>query len=250
MIRVMTAGATALVVQSGPHGGPGRWAGWLAEGGVGMDVVRAHAGEALPGRLEHAALVVLGGGYLPDDDRRAPWLAGTRALMAQALEREVPVFGICLGGQMLAQVAGGAVAGEHGQPEVGSTELTLREEAADDVLFGGLPQRLRAVENHVDAIVRLPGRARWLAGSERCPYQAFRVGRVAWGVQFHPEADPRNILRWPAARLERHGLDRYELYRAALLDDRDAAGVWRTVALRFAARVREGRVRGAAGAAR
>ncbi|MFI0941440.1 type 1 glutamine amidotransferase [Streptomyces sp. NPDC021020] len=242
----MAAEATALVVRNGPHGGPGRWSGWLAEGGVGMDVVRADAGEALPERLGHAALVVLGGGYLPDDDRRAPWLARTRDLVAQALEREVPVFGICLGGQMLAQVAGGAVRGEHGEPEFGSTVLTLRQEAADDPLFRGLAPRPTAVENHVDAIVRLPHGARWLASSERCAYQAFRVGQCAWGVQFHPEAAAENIARWSRARLERYGVDRDELHRAALRDDGEAARVWRQVALRFAARVRDGRARGSA----
>lgn len=246
----MAAEATALVVRSGPHGGPARWAGWLAEGGVGIDVVRADAGEAVPARLEREALVVLGGGYLPDDDLRAPWLAATRALVEQALEQEVPVFGICLGGQMLAHVAGGAVAGEHGEPEFGSTVLTLRREASDDPLFRDLPQRPTAVENHVDAIVRLPPGAHWLASSERCPYQAFRVGPAAWGVQFHPEVDPESLTRWPASRLQRHGADRAALHRAALRDDREAAAVWRRVALRFAAQVRGGRARGSAGETR
>ncbi|MGW0086486.1 type 1 glutamine amidotransferase [Streptomyces sp. NPDC003393] len=240
----MRNAATALVVQNSASGGPGRWANWLAEGGVGMEVVRADAGQPLPGRLEHGALIVLGGGFLPDDDDRAPWLAGARALMAQAIERGVPLFGICLGGQMLAQVAGGKVAGEHGEPEFGSTELTLRPEAADDPLFGGLPGRPTAIERHVDAIVRLPEGARWLARSERCPYQAFRVGGAAWGVQFHPEADPERIARWPAARLERHGLDRAELHRVAVRADPAAVPVWREVALRFAALAR-GRGRGA-----
>ncbi|MFF3464542.1 type 1 glutamine amidotransferase [Streptomyces sp. NPDC001984] len=230
--------ATALVVQNGPGGGPGRWAAWLAEGGVGMDVVRADAGEALPARLEHEALIVLGGAYLPDDDTRAPWLARTRALMGQALERDVPVFGICLGGQMLAQVAGGEVQGAYGEPEFGSTALTLLPEADGDPLFGGLPERPTAIENHVDAIVRLPAEARWLARSERCPHQAFRVGESAWGVQFHPEVAPERIARWSLERLAPHGVDREELHRAAQRDDPAAARVWREVALRFARRVR------------
>ncbi|GGM14899.1 aminotransferase [Streptomyces fumigatiscleroticus] len=235
--------ATALVVQNSAHGGPGRWGRWLAEGGVGVEVVRGDLGEALPGRLEHEALVVLGGAYLPDDDERAPWLAGARALMRQAVDEGVPVFGICLGGQMLAQVAGGQVAGEHGEPEFGSTVLTLRPQAAEDPLFAGLPERPTAIENHVDAIVRLPAGARWLAGSERCPYQAFRVGEAAWGVQFHPESGPERIARWPEERLARYGVDRDELHRVAVREDASAARVWREVALRFAARVTDGRAR-------
>ncbi|MGW5330625.1 type 1 glutamine amidotransferase [Streptomyces sp. NPDC004014] len=235
----MSSRARALVVQNGPNGGPGRWAGWLAEGGVDVDVVRAHTGQVLPDRLEHEALIVLGGGYLPDDDVRAPWLARTRELMDQALDRDVPVFGICLGGQMLAHVAGGEVKGEHGEPEFGSTVLTLLAPAAEDPLFAGLPERPVAVENHVDAIVRLPAGARPLARSERCPHQAFRFGCSAWGVQFHPEADPEQIANWPVERLSRHGVDREELLRAARRTDPAAAPVWREVALRFARLVRE-----------
>ncbi|MEU5310576.1 type 1 glutamine amidotransferase [Streptomyces sp. NPDC021562] len=234
--------ATALVVQNAEEGGPGRWAEWLPEGGVGVEVVRGYAGEVMPGRLEQQALIVLGGPYLPDDDETAPWLADARALLRQALDRRVPVFGICLGAQMLAQVAGGEVAGGYGEPEFGSTVLTLRAEAAGDPLFQGLSERPTAIENHVDAIVRLPPGAHWLASSELCPYQAFRVGDGAWGVQFHPEAGPERIAQWPEGRAERHGVDREELRRAAVREDAAAARVWREVALRFAAYARGGGV--------
>ncbi|MFE9611664.1 type 1 glutamine amidotransferase [Streptomyces sp. NPDC006012] len=237
----MSGAATVLVVQNSAQGGPGRWGGWLAEAGVEVEVVRGDTGAAVPPRLSHQALVVLGGGYLPDDDERAPWLAGTRELMRQALEDEVPVFGICLGGQMLAQVAGGKVAGEQGEPEFGSTVLTMRPEAAHDPLFQGLPEHPTALENHVDAVVQLPPQAHWLASSERCPYQAFRVGQAAWGVQFHPEATPERIPEWSEERMRRYGMDRAELHRVATEQDPAAARVWRSVALRFAAQVKGNR---------
>ncbi|SEF88308.1 GMP synthase-Glutamine amidotransferase [Actinacidiphila yanglinensis] len=234
----MAGTARALVVQNTATGGPGRWEGWLGEGGLALEVVRAFAGEALPERLRprYQALVVLGGGFLPDDDERAPWLARTRELAREAVEFGLPVFGICLGGQLLAQVAGGAVRGEHGRPEFGSTELTLRQEAAEDPLFAGLPVRPRAIENHVDAITELPPGAAWLASTEGCPYQAFRLGESAWGVQFHPEAEAERIGGWDLDRLTRHGADRAALHREALAADADSARVWREVALRFAAR--------------
>jgi GMP synthase (glutamine-hydrolysing) len=229
-------GATALVVQHTPAGGPGRWAQPLREGGLALDVVAAYDGAELPARLNHQAMVVLGGGYLPGDDLRAPWLPRTRGLVGEALAAGVPVFGICLGGQMLAQLAGGEVRGAYGEPEFGSTALTLRPEADSDPLFHGLPARPTAIENHLDRIVALPAGARWLARSDRCPYQAFRLGELpAWGVQFHPECDPDRIRDWNLERLAPHGADRDELHRAALRDDPAAAPVWREVALRFAA---------------
>lgn len=227
---------TALVVQNTPTGGPGRWERWLDEGGLTLDVVHGYAGEELPERLRprYQALVVLGGGYLPDDDARAPWLARTRELAGEAVEFGLPVFGICLGGQLLAQVGGGAVRGEHGQPEFGSTQLTMRREAAEDPLFAGVPARPHAIENHVDAITALPPGATWLASTDGCPYQAFRLGESAWGVQFHPEAEAERIGGWDTDRLARHGADRDTLHRAALAVDADSAAVWREVALRFA----------------
>jgi GMP synthase-like glutamine amidotransferase len=135
---------------------------------------------------------------------------------------------------MLAQVAGGTVLGAHGEPEFGSTPLALRPEAADDPLFAGLPGRPTAIENHVDRITELPPGARWLVAGERCPYQAFRVGSRAWGVQFHPEAPAERIRHWSEERLGRHGVDRAELHRAAVRAEAASAAVWRQVAQRFA----------------
>jgi GMP synthase (glutamine-hydrolysing) len=225
-----------LVVQNHAAGGPGRMAAWWAQDGLTLDVVPAHDGTPLPGRLGHDALVVLGGAYLPDDDERAPWLPRTRALVAEALDRGRPVFGICLGGQLLAQVAGGTVAARHGRPEAGSTPLTLRPDAGDDPLFRELPRRVTAIERHVDAITALPPGAAWLAESDGCPYQAFRTGERAWGVQFHPEVAPERIRAWDPERLA--GSDPEALYRTALADEPAAASVWREVARRFAAVVR------------
>ncbi|MET9256387.1 type 1 glutamine amidotransferase [Streptomyces sp. NPDC003717] len=231
--------ARLLVVQNGPSGGPGRFGDWLRADGVSPDVVHAHAGAPLPRRLSgHRGVLVLGGGYLPDDDARAPWLAATRALVAEALAEGAPVFGICLGGQLLAQVAGGRVEGRCGEPEFGSTPLTVRAEAGGDLLFHGLPDRVTAVERHVDAVTALPPGAAWLMSSERCPYQAFRVGERAWGVQFHPEADAERVRAWDPARLRELGLDPAELCRRAERDGPAGAAVWRRVARRFAALVR------------
>lgn len=229
-----------LVVQNHLDGGPGRFGEWLTGDGLHLDVVHGYepSGPSVPDRLRHDAVVVLGGGYLPDADERAPWLAPTRALVGQALARQVPVFGICLGGQLLAQVAGGTVQGDHGEPEVGSTELTLLPEAARDPLFGGLPERVTAIENHVDAVTALPPGAVLLMRSERCPVQAFRVGERAWGVQFHPEATAAQTRRWDTDRLLRLGFDPRAVYARADRAEPSAVPVWRKVARRFASVVR------------
>jgi GMP synthase (glutamine-hydrolysing) len=181
--------------------------------------------------------VVLGGGFMCDDDVRAPWLPATRALVHEALDDGTPILGICLGGQLLAHVAGGAVTPDAGAPEHGSTPITIRPEAEDDPLFRDLPATVPAVEHHKDAITTLPPGAVWLASTERCQYQAFRVGNTAWGVQFHPEVGPDRLLQWDAAELELAGLDRDALHRQAVTDDPVAAPIWERVTRRFAAMV-------------
>lgn len=228
---------SALVIQNTSTGGPGRFADWLTDAGVAVDVVAAHTGAAVPDALAHGGLIVLGGGYLPDEDARAPWLPAVRRLAAEALRRRIPFFGICLGGQLLAHVAGGTVRGRHGEPELGSTTLTIRPEAADDPLFSGMPGTVTAIERHFDAITELPPGAIWLASSRRCPYQAFRHGDTAWGVQFHPEVEAVRLRTWDADMLLRHGFDPDEVRRAAERDEPEAVAVWRKVAERFAAEI-------------
>ncbi|WP_240434708.1 type 1 glutamine amidotransferase [Streptomyces sp. YIM 130001] len=224
-----------LVVQNTPSGGPGRVGDGLRRAGLDLEVVQAHAGEALPQRLGERALLVLGGGYLPSEDERAPWLPATHRLAAQALEHGRPMLGICLGGQLLAEVAGGTVRGRCGRPEFGSTPIRMRAEARGDVLFGELPGVTSAIERHVDRITELPPAAVWLADSEHCPYQAFRVGDAAWGVQFHPEAAAERIRAWDPGPLQEQGYDRDELHRAATAAEPAASAAWSAFTERFAA---------------
>ncbi|MEO3753849.1 type 1 glutamine amidotransferase [Streptomyces sp. B6B3] len=231
--------ARAVVVQHTPRGDAGRFGDWLAAAGVALDVVRGFDGDTVPeDPAGRDAVVVLGGGFMPDDDARAPWLPATRALVAAALRADVPVFGICLGGQLLAQVAGGSVAANTGRPEIGSTPITLRPEAAGDPLFRDLVSPAPAIERHVDAITALPPGATWLAETAACRYQAFRVGRAAWGVQFHPEVAADRVRGWDPSRVRAHGLDPAALHRRAVADESAAVVAWRTVADRFAAVVR------------
>jgi GMP synthase-like glutamine amidotransferase len=154
--------------------------------------------------------------------------------VGEAVQSGVPVLGVCLGAQLLAHVAGGTVRARHGMPEAGSTALTLRAEADDDPLFQGLPTRPKGIEHRVDAITELPPDAHWLATSERCPIQAFRVGGCAWGVQFHPEATADNIRGWDAEALREQGFDQADLIRSAERDEPASRRTWHELARRFA----------------
>ena len=222
-----------LVVENSPTSGLRRFESWWAEDGLELNIVRAHA-EPLPELDSFAALVLLGGGMMPTDDAKSPWLPRERALASTALEDGVPLLGICLGGQMLAVVAGGEVRESHGLPEAGSTPLALLPAAAADPLFAGLPGEVRAMEHHKDAITALPPGAVWLARSERCPYQAFRLGECAWGLQFHPEVPGARVAQWDRQALVDDGFDPDALARRAEADEPTSAPIWRRFATAFA----------------
>jgi GMP synthase-like glutamine amidotransferase len=234
-------GGRVLVLENSASSGLRRFDGWWREDGLDLTTVRAYR-DPLPDRLDGLdGLVILGGGMMPTDDATAPWLAGERGLAAAALDRGMPTLGICLGGQLLAHVAGGTVRRSFGEPEVGSTPISVEPAAADDPLFSGLPAEVRAIEHHQDAITALPPRAVWLASSDRCPYQAFRLGQRAWGVQFHPEASADRVARWDRQELIDQGFDPDAIVSRAQRDEPASAPVWRQFARRFAAVVARAR---------
>jgi GMP synthase (glutamine-hydrolysing) len=211
-----------LVVQHTSTSGPGRLPGWLADDGIDAVVVdgpklrtQLASGDPLHG------LVLLGGGLMPDDDERYPFLPWERGLVGAAVATGVPVLGICLGAQMLALVAGGVVTANSGETERGSCRVDLLPAANDDSLFAGLTgyDGLRMIQNHYDSITALPPDAVHLATSELCGIQAFRVGAAAWGVQFHPEVSASRVAEWDESKLAAEGFDRTALLAKA---DEDA----------------------------
>ena len=159
---------------------------------------------------DYDGLIMLGGGYMPDETDRAPWLEAEAALSRHALATDLPQFGICLGGQLIAHVIGGDVRARTGAPEKGFTWIDMTDEAAQDPVFSALGSSASFVESHVDRIVELPPEATLLATSTACRFQAFRVGS-AWGTQFHPEATGANILNWDAEKLKELGFNKETL---------------------------------------
>ncbi|WP_133998367.1 type 1 glutamine amidotransferase [Kribbella sp. VKM Ac-2566] len=227
-----TPPASVLIIENDRDSGPGRLLDWLDEHGLPPVVVRAWDGEPVPASMDgHAALIMLGGGMLPDEDERSPWLPAERSLLRDAHGR-VPVLGICLGAQLLAHTFGGEVQGKYGQPEKGVTSLTVLPAGADDVLLAGLPTMLRAVESHQDQITRLPEDAVLLMSSERCTNQMLRIGQ-SWGVQFHPEVEAERVRRWEPARLRSLGFDPDTVVADAERYAVELEKTWSTVVGRF-----------------
>ncbi|MGW2304756.1 type 1 glutamine amidotransferase [Streptomyces sp. NPDC001809] len=200
-----------LVVQHEEDAGVGIVGEHLVRCGLRLDVVRAWEGAALPDDLgSHAGLLVLGGSVNCEDDAAAPWLPGVRALVRRAVADEVPLLGICLGGQIVAHALGGSVAPRPRPPEVGAVPLRRLPAATGDPVLGRVPDGALAVQWHWDDVERLPPGAVPLLTGDHCAHQAFRVGAAAWAVQFHPEAAGDTVAEWAAedaGRIREAGLD-------------------------------------------
>ncbi len=185
--------ARVLVVQHTGSEGLGAFADWLPAAGLDPHPIHPYLGHRVPAVVEGDALMVLGGPMSAYDDDAAPWLPAVRALLTTAVEDGVPTIGICLGAQLLALACGGEVTvpGTAGA-EIGVGLVDVAPPG--DVLLA--PGPLRVVHWHRDAITRLPHGAAALAASPTYQNQAFRLGNLAWGLQFHVETTTEQIAGW------------------------------------------------------
>ncbi len=137
----------------------------------------------LPTTFEFDGLVVTGSRSSVYWDE--PWIEATKAWVEEALARDLPALGICWGHQLLAAVCGGTVE-PMGVYEVGYSEI---ERLGESQLLAGIPEAFTAFTSHSDAVTELPPNATPLAENEYSVH-GFRADHV-FGVQFHPEYDPK-----------------------------------------------------------
>jgi GMP synthase-like glutamine amidotransferase len=139
------------------------------------------------------AVLVFGGQMNVDEEDAHPWLRDEDELIRTLLARDVPLLGVCLGGQLLAKAAGAHV-GPSPEIERGFVRVELTDEADGDPIFGSLSREFEVFSMHEYAF-HVPEGAVELARSSVCS-QAFRVGDCAWGIQFHPEVRVEQIAEW------------------------------------------------------
>ena len=150
--------------------------------------------DAKPDIARYNALIVLGGPQMPDQGNRHPHLFEEMRCIEEALKRDIPVLGICLGAQLLAYTLGGGVR-PMDEWEIGWYDLRPTPQAAADPLFCALAQPHPVFQWH-GYTFDLPEGAVHLARSDSCENQAFRYGSNSYGLQCHLELDERLINRW------------------------------------------------------
>lgn len=233
-----------LVVELDHADPPGRLRDWLVAAGVDVVVADLAAGEPLPDLSGFGGVVVLGGKMGAADDAAHPYLADVRELLRAVVRDEVPTLAVCLGAQLLAAANGGRVIENPDGPELGAHLIAKRAAAATDPLFGPLPITPDVIQWHYDTVSVLPPGGVQLASSPVCENQAFRLGRLAWGIQWHIETTPDVVEGWArsdAAQLadDYPGLDLDRLLQRAVAVHDDVAEVWAPFVASFAGVVRE-----------
>jgi GMP synthase-like glutamine amidotransferase len=188
------AGRPWAILQHVPWEWPGTIADEAAARGVRIDLRRLDRGQPVPVAEEIGGLIVMGGPMRVHDTSAHPHLAHERRLLRDAVERNLPVLGVCLGAQLLASALDARV--ERGPiPEIGIGEVTLTHEGRGDPVLGAEADSVPVIHWHEDTF-HVPDGGVLLAGSALYRNQAFRIGERAYGFQFHIEVDRALADAW------------------------------------------------------
>jgi GMP synthase-like glutamine amidotransferase len=180
----------ALVLQHGDSAPPGLLGEWLDARGIPYDVQRTDRGEPMPRPAGYAFIASLGSQHSPRDTDE-PVVADGVGLLEQAIAEDVPVLGLCFGGQALAVVLGGGVEPAP-EPELGWTAI----ETDEPELVPPGPW----LEWHFERFTMPPGATE--IARNGAATQAFRHGRHL-AVQFHPESTVEIVAGWAAKDRDR-----------------------------------------------
>jgi GMP synthase-like glutamine amidotransferase len=186
---------TILIVKHVEQEGPGLIESFFAGNGWRLDTIELGRDERLPDAVDdYAAAVVLGGPMNVYEVNRYPFLEAEENLIRKLLISETPLLGICLGAQLLAKTCGAKVK-KASPKEVGWYTLRVTDEGMKDGLFRDSSRRLKVFQWHEDTF-DMPAGGVLLVQGKTCRNQAFRVGRNAYGVQFHTEVTASMIEEW------------------------------------------------------
>ena len=166
-----------------PFEGPGMIEPWL--GGAGYEVTNTpfFRMTELPDLESIDLLIVMGGPMSVNDEGEFPWLVQEKQFIHSAMEAGKPVLGVCLGAQLIASAMGAPV---YPNPvkEIGWFPIYGVSSIGRSTFR--FPPSVEVFHWHGETF-DLPSGAIRLASSEGCVNQAFQLGQLAIGLQFHLE---------------------------------------------------------------
>jgi len=182
-----------LVFRHAPHEGPGYLADFLARHRLAHRLVRIDAGEPVPKSIDGISGLVFMGGPMSVNDR-LPWIPPTLALIREAVERDIPVLGHCLGGQLMARALGGRVT-RNRVKEIGWLPVRVIESPVARQWLDGVAPQFEVFHWHGETFGSLPPGATAILRSRDCRHQAFVLGKHL-AFQCHVEMTPALVRSW------------------------------------------------------
>lgn len=148
---------------------------------------------------DYSGVIVGGGQDNVSDDQDKKSKAQKRyeqpldELLDEIVKKDFPYLGLCFGMGSLAKQQKGIVSKEKYSENAGPVTIRLRDAAENDDLLKTLPKSFRAFVGHKEACQDLPPNAVWLATSDACRFQMFKIKKNVYATQFHPELDSEGI---------------------------------------------------------
>ena len=162
---------------------------WLDQRGAEISYTRSFAGDRVPVIAGFDMLIAMGGPMSVNDEADLLWLKDEKRAVRDAIERDIPVLGVCLGAQLIASALGARVY-RNAVNEIGWFPIRALAHAGSSF---GFPSECTVFHWHGETFDLPPG-ATPLASSEACEHQAFQLKRNVIGLQFHLEMTPDSAI--------------------------------------------------------
>lgn len=185
---------TVLITQHAPHEHPAYLKRALDSQFIRNFTIKVYENCEFPPLENILGLVSLGGPMSANDEKLDPWILKEIDFMQKCYRNNLPILGICLGGQMLARALGGKVI-QNPHPEIGWYPVFFSKEAEIDPFLSQISKTSYFYQWHYDSFLP-PPQAIKLAKSTLCDNQIFSMNSKTYGFQFHPEVDHGLIQEW------------------------------------------------------
>ena len=183
-----------LVLQHADPEHPGLILNALRNAGAQIETIRTDLAQPTPPSLDaYAGLIIMGGPQSVYEEHKYPYLRAEKQLTRQAIDNNIPLLGVCLGSQVIADVLGSGVH-PGPAPELGWKPVKRSEHAANNPILSALPETFTPLHWHGD-IYDLPKGATPIGSSEMTATQGFSYNQNVYALLFHLEMTEAQITQ-------------------------------------------------------